>query len=602
MVQSEMMEGRMSGQGNSGKTLGLDKMPTGIEGFDEITRGGLPRGRTSLVVGGPGSGKTVFALQTLVNGARQWAEPGIFVAFEENSRQIAANAATFGWDLEILEKEKLFFFDARMALDTITAGQFDLTGLLVSLQAKVQEMGAKRIVFDSMDVLLGLLENPVLERREIYRVHEWLSGGGLTGLLNVRVIENDPLTAARYGFVQFMADCVVSLTHPFEDRTSLRSLRIVKYRGSGFAENEFPFAIGSSGIEVGTPGQIEHVYRASTERVSTGIERLDLMLKGGLYRGSSLLISGAPGTAKSTLSGAFIEAACLRGEQALYISFDEAADEVVRNLASVNIQLAPYLQSGLLRIYSARSEVGSAEEHLMRLKRLIAEHKPRCMAIDPLSAMIKAGGRVAAFSVVQRLLNLSKTLEITLFCTSLLAESDPEVEGSSMQISTIADSWIHLSYVVNAGERNRALTIIKSRGTRHSNQLRELVLSDEGVTLADVYTAGGQVLMGTLRWEKEEAAKLAEVKEQAEFKRKGKELELAEAQAKVRLEVANREIEALQLQKALLEVEERARQARSNAQQKELQKLRRADPGVVHDGAERQDPPIASTQTEVKGG
>jgi circadian clock protein KaiC len=312
---------------NTGQIPGVPKMPTGIPEFDRISGGGLPRNRTTLVVGGPGSGKTVLALQMLASGARPWGEPGIFVAFEENSRQIVANAASFGWDLPALEGEELFFLDARMALETVTAGSFDLAGLLAGLQAKAAEMGARRIVFDSTDVLLAFLDDPAQERREIYRIHDWLAGSGLTGIVTVRSEGHEPLLSARYGFMQFMADCVVQLTHRLEDGVSLRTLRIAKYRGSGFAENEFPFIIGPAGIDLGLVGMLQEGQEVSGERASTGIPRLDRMLSGGFYRGSSILITGAPGTAKSTLCGAFVEAACRRGEAALYVSFDEAAGE-----------------------------------------------------------------------------------------------------------------------------------------------------------------------------------------------------------------------------------------------------------------------------------
>jgi circadian clock protein KaiC len=553
------------------------KAPTGIQGFDRVSNGGLPRGRTSLVIGGPGAGKTVFALQTLVNGARNWSEPGIFVAFEENSRQIIANAASFGWDLPALENEKLFFLDARMSLDTITAGEFDLAGLLASLEAKAEDMGARRIVFDSIDVLLALLDDPMSERREIYRVHDWLSQGSMTGIVTARIATRDLLHSERYAFMQFMADCVVLLTHRLEDRVSLRTLRIAKYRGSSFAENAHPLLIGPQAMDVGIAEQLELAYEAPTERISSGIERLDHMLSGGYYRGSTVLVSGAPGTAKSTLCGNFVEAACQRGERALYVSFDESAGEIQRNLASVNVQLAPHVESGLLRIYSARAEARSADQHLMRLKSVIAEHQPACMAIDPLSAMIKAGGDVASLSMAERLLSVTKSRGITLVMTSLLEGSNPETEATPLDISTIADVWIHLSYVVTAGERNRALSIVKSRGTAHSNQVRELVMSAEGVTLTDVYTAGGEVLMGTLRWEKEAEARAERGRREAEFERREKDHALAEAEAQARMEALKREIEALRAESADLKRERWLFAIHRRERQEDIQRLRQGE-------------------------
>jgi circadian clock protein KaiC len=555
----------------------LAKTPTGIPGFDEISGGGLPRSRTSLIIGGPGSGKTVFALQTLVNGARQGAEPGIFVAFEENSRQIVANAATFGWDLPALEKEKLFFLDARMSPDVVPAGGFDLSGMLASLKAKADQMGARRIVFDSVDVLLSLLDDRLAERREIYRLHDWLSQSGLTGIVTSRVEGGDPLASQPYGYMQFMADCVVLLQHRLVEQVSLRGLRIVKYRGSAFAENETPMVIGTSGVEAASLGMAEVDYPVSAERVSSGIEGLDTMLGGGYYRGTSVLITGAPGTAKSTLGGAFAEAACQGGERTLYVSFDEAASEIVRNLASVGIDLGPHVAAGTLRVVSFRTEARSAEEHLLRLKALMGEHGPRCLVIDPLSAMVKAGGQLSALGVAQRLLYLTKSQGITLVCTSLLEGSNQEAEATPLQISTIADAWIHLAYAVQGGERNRALTIVKSRGTRHSNQVRELILSDAGVRLTDVYTAGGEVLMGTLRWEKEAEMEYEKERIRAEVERKRHELELAEAEAQARMQALKREIEVRRGELARLQSEQEAQEKEWNQQRRDLLRMRSVD-------------------------
>jgi circadian clock protein KaiC len=533
----------------------LEKALTGIEGFDEITFGGLPRGRTSLVIGSPGSGKTVFALQVLVNGAKQWHEPGIFVAFEENSGQIATNAASFGWDLEDLANNRLFFLDARMAADTIRSGPFDLTGLLASLDAKAREMGARRIVFDSIDVLLTLLNDPLGERQEIYRLHEWLNRTGLTGIITTRGDPQTPPDIQRFGFIQYTTDCTIQLATRMVDRVALRELRVLKYRGSAFRGNEFPFVIGQSGIEVASFGLEAPEVEVWTERISSGVERLDRMLSGGYLRGTSVLITGAPGTAKSSLAGAFAVAACARGERTLSISYDEVAPEIVRNLRSINLDLQRYIDEGLLCLVAAKTDMGTAEEHLIDLKNLIRTHKPRCLVVDPLSAMIKAGGELNALNVASRLLTLTKSEGITSVFTSLLEGPDPSQEGSPLRISTIADTWIHLSYLVQGGERNRALTIIKSRGTSHSNQVRELVLSDNGITLADVYSAGGEVLMGTLRWEREVLEKNDAVRRQVELERRRRELELALMESKARIELLKRETEAREVELNLLNQE-----------------------------------------------
>lgn len=556
--------------------MALQKSLTGIEGFDQITLGGLPQGRTTLVVGSPGAGKTVFALQTLVNGARKWGEPGIFVAFEENSRQIIENAASFGWDLPALEQQKLFFLDAHLSPDTVTAGEFDLAGMLASLRAKADEMGARRLVFDSLDVMLMLLANEPAERREMYRIRDWLAQMNMTGIITTRASESgQPLVHGP--FMQYMADCVVTLSQRVADRVALRAVRIMKYRGSSFYENEFPFVIGPNGIEIGHVGIVEQDYPVFTERISTGVDRLDTMLAGGYYRGTSTLITGAPGTAKTTLSAAFVESASQRGERSLYICFDEAPNEIARNMVSVGIDLAPHVESGLLQMVSALSELKSAEEHLITIRHLMDQHQPRCLVVDPLSAMLKSGGSMPALAVAQRLLLLAKERGITSVSTSLLEGSEGDLEASSIRVSTIADTWIHLSYVARGGERNRALTIVKSRGTGHSNQVRELILTSEGLTLADVYTIGGQVLMGTERFERKQAHQQEQERAQAELERKRRDLALAEAEIRAQVEALNRELEA---RRAALESAEQEHQALADlreAQRRGVEERRHMD-------------------------
>ncbi len=559
---------------------GIRKVPTGIPGVDDITGGGIPQHRTTLVMGGPGSGKTIFALQTLVNGARDRGEPAIFVAFEENSRHIIENAGSFGWDLAALEQEQLFFLDARMPAETVLAGGYDLAGMLASLQAKAAEMGAKRIVFDSIDVLLSLLGDIKAERLELYRIHDWLAENGLTGIITTRIEGGaDPSFSEHFGFMQFMADAVILLGHSLVDHVSLRTLRVLKFRGTSFAENEFPLVITHSGIEVASAGITERAmdYPVFTDRISTGVARLDTMFAGGYIRGTSMLVTGSPGTAKTTLGGAFVEAACVRGERALFITFDEAAQEVVRNLASVNIRLQRFVDNGLLQIHPLRSEARSAEEHLIRIKRLMTAFQPRCLVVDPLSALIKAGGHLTGAAVAQRLLNITKQQGVTTLCTSLLSGAEPESEASPLQVSTIADTWIHLSYIVQAGERNRALTIVKSRGTGHSNQVRELVLSSTGLTLSDVYTAGGAVLMGSLRVEKETQEAVERERRRLESARTQRELQEANAQAQARIADLQREMALRAEEIAITQREEALREEEWDTRQGEIRTQRSAD-------------------------
>jgi circadian clock protein KaiC len=535
---------------------GPAKAPTGITGFDEIAGGGLPRGRTTLLVGGPGSGKTIFALQFLAHGAQDCNEPGIFVAFEETSKRIVANAQSFGWKLAELQRKKLFFLDAQPTPDLVQSGNFDLGGMLAALGAQTKEMGARRIVFDALDIILALLPDPAAKRREVYRLHEWLLGRELTGLITAKAGGDDAssISQQQFGFMQFMVDCAVILNHGVAQGVSQRNLRVQKYRGSSFDENESPFVIGASGLEVATAPTLGRTHaKVSNERVSSGVKRLDTMLGGGYYRGTSVLVTGFPGTAKTTLSGTFAEAACRRGERTLFVSFDSDSNEVIRDLASVAIRLDRYVKSGRLRMASARTITGSAETYLVRIKTLAKEHKARCLVIDPVSTWSKSGSDFSAHSVAERLIDWSKAEGITMLCTSLLDEMSSQADGgSSLQISTLADTWIHLSYVVQAGERNRGLSIIKSRGTAHSNQVRELVLSDAGVTLADTYTAGGEVLMGTLRWEKEGAERVATEVTEVAGKLKRVRLDAEEAELEVRMKSLRVELEAKQVEKALL--------------------------------------------------
>jgi circadian clock protein KaiC len=555
---------------------GIAKTATCIDGFDEITGGGIPKGRVTLVVGGPGAGKTVFALETLVNGARSNREPGIFVAFEESSEQIIKNAATFGWDLEKLQRERLFFLDARLSPTVVQAGQFDLSGMLAAISAKAHDMKATKVVFDGIDVLLTLLNDQNAERREMYRIYEWLQRENLTGIITAKAADTDRVSTERYAFMQFMVDCVALLQHRLYDRVSMRTVRVTKYRGSGFSENEFPLIISKNGIRVSTFGA-KKTEKASTERVSTGIDRLDTMLGGGYYRGSSVLISGAPGTAKTTLSAACVVAACARGERALVITFDEGASQYVRNLASVGMELQRLVEDGTLLISSSRTESQGAEEHLLAIKELIDNHKPAILVIDPISALIKTGGHIAASHASLRIMDLAKSRGVTTVVTSLVATDEPEEEGTPTQISTIADTWIHLAYLVKGGERNRTISIVKSRGTKHSSQVRELLLSDDGIDLADVYSAGGEVLVGTARFERELEEQEAERRRRAEIETRRRHLQLAEAEIAARMAALERELEARRAEIDLVEHDEQERLRRRDAGHAGVLERRKAD-------------------------
>jgi circadian clock protein KaiC len=455
-----------------------------------------------------------------------------------------------------LQRKKLRFIDAQPNFDLVQTGDFDLCGMLAGLGLQATQMKVRRIVFDALDIVLAMLPDLSARRREIYRLHEWLVNRGLTCIFTLKATADAPnsITQQPYASMQFMVDCSVILNHSVVAGVSQRNIRLQKYRGSSFDENESPFVIGDGGFDVAIVRTLGRAHvKVTNERVTSGIKRLDTMLGGGYYRAACVLITGFPGTAKTTLSGAFAEAACRRGERTLFVSFDSDGGEVIRNLASVGIRLDRYLTSGLLRMVSARTIVGSAETSLVRIKSIASAHRARCLVIDPVSALSNSGTELAAHGVGQRLIDWSKADRITLVCTSLINEIAEHSETDTpLHISTLADTWIHLSYVVQAGERNRGMSIIKSRGTAHSNQVRELILSNAGVTLADIFTAGGEVLMGTMRWQKESADRVADEVAEVAGKAKLVTLDAQQADLQVRLKAVQTELLAKQLEKTLL--------------------------------------------------
>lgn len=551
-----------------------ERAKTGIPGFDELA-GGLPAGRTTLVSGGAGAGKTIFALQALVGGIRL-GEPGIFVTFEETREGILANTRAFHWGLDSLSAEHLTIMEAKLPLDAVMLGDFDIQGLLASIDAIIESTSARRIVFDAVDGLLVLLSDARAQRRELSRLLGWARQHDLTTIITVKA-EARYVEGTQHELLQFLSDCVIRLQHRLVERMSTRSLQIAKYRGAAHSANEYPMAIGPEGLFVSGASSLKIEHRVSGDRVSSGIDRLDRMLGGGYYRGSSVLIAGEPGTAKSTLSAVFAAAASRRGEKTLYISFDEAAEQIVRNMASVGIDLAPSGAACPPTIIGFRIGATSAEEHFMAIRRLLAEHEPQNLIVDPVSALAKAGGLVLGIGVTERLLDFAKSRGITVIFTTLLNSGSEQDETTRMQVSTIADTWMLLSFRVRGGERNRALTIIKSRGTPHSNQVRELVLSSDGVTLADVYSAGGDVLMGTARLEKEREQITAEQEREAEYLAALREVDEAGAQLNLRLAELQRDLKLNEAQRRALEEREKGRADQRHAARVERLDSRGAD-------------------------
>jgi circadian clock protein KaiC len=564
---------------------GVLRMPTGIPGFDQLLDGGLPRERITLLAGGPGSGKTLFALQTLVNGVRTWNERAIFVAFEERAAQVIADSSSLGWKLETLRERELFLLDAHLPESVVLGGDFDLGGLLSALEAKVSQTGAKRIVFDGIDMLLGILDNPLAERREIFRLAEWIRRRRLTGIVTCKTDADGSVPRPHDAHLPYLADCVVTLQQQASATALVRRLRVTKCRGIAHSGNDVPFTIAASGLQVASYPIVAPATHAATAKVSTGVPRLDAMFGGGYFRGSSILISGSPGTAKSTLAASFAESAASRGEQTLYVSLDETGAEITRNMLSVGINLAPHLRSGRLVIASLRKGDRSAEEHIAWISNAIVANKTRCLVIDPTSALSVANSVTIAEDAVAQLIGVAKSLGITLLMTSLVV--DPNSEASLSGVSTVSDTWIHVSYLVLAGERNRAFTIIKARGMHHSNQVRELILSGKGVELTDVYLAGGEVLMGTMRWQKE----LSELSDRADAARKlahsQEEAELAVAEARARLASLDLELAAREAALQTLKGEQVNVEQRLVSRQTEMRRLRAGEPAAAKNGRRR---------------
>jgi circadian clock protein KaiC len=465
----------------------IPKVRTGIKGFDQITGGGLPRKRTTLVLGSPGSGKTVFALQALVSGAKN-GEPGIFIAFEEPMQQVRENAAVFDWGAASLTDKELAYFDAQLSPDVVTGGDFDLNGLLATVGAKARQMGASTVAFDGLDVLLSMLPDENAEKRELHRTRQWLLENGLTGILTAKVEDSSPADAMRFNFIHYASDCVVLMTNQLSDRVSARSLQVLKYRGSKHSTNQFAVIISDSGLEVEgfAPDVMSHV--PSSERVSSGIPELDDMLQGGYYRGSCVLVSGVPGAAKTTLAGASAYASCKRGEPVVFVSYEDAAETMVRNFQTIGMDFRPFIQNGLMNFCALRSTTFSTEQHVVNLKQLAEKHSARTVTVDPVSALLRSSSDEEAGDAAIRLVDYAKTNGITLLITSMPDYGPRGPASTPMEISTMADVWLHVAFVNVNGGRQREFTVLKARGTAHSDQVKQLVIGKDGVRLLDAHS------------------------------------------------------------------------------------------------------------------
>ncbi len=489
--------------------LRLEKSPTGIRGFDEITQGGLPRGRTALVTGGPGTGKTMLAMEFLAKGATEFGEPGVFVSFEETPDELIANSASLGFSLpELCESNRLYMDYVRVERSEIEeTGEYDLEGLFIRLSHAINTVGAKRLVLDTIETLFSGLSNAAILRAELRRLFRWLKDKGMTTIVTG---ERGANSLTREGLEEYVSDCVILMDHRVTEQVSTRRLRVVKYRGTEHGTNEYPFLISDRGFMVLPITSMKLDYAAAEERISSGIPRLDAMLGGkGLYRGSLALVSGTAGTGKTSVATAFADAACRRGERCMYFAFEESAQQVIRNMRSIGLDLGRWVEKGLMKIIGQRPTVHGLEHHLMTMQFMIDDFDPAAVVVDPVTNLTQVGAISEVRATLARLVDHLKSRNITVLFTSLTPGAADE-EMTNVGISSLADTWLLLQNLETAGERNRAITILKSRGMAHSNQVREFLLTGKGIDLVDVYIGPEGVLTGSARVSREADEKARE--------------------------------------------------------------------------------------------
>lgn len=529
----------------------VEKAPTGIAGLDEVLGGGLPVSRVTLVCGGPGAGKTLLAMQFLVSGARELNEPGLFVSFEELSGELVANSASLGWDLgELVGDGRLALEEVRAARADLTeAGIYDLEALFVRLAHAIDAVGAKRVVLDTIETLFGAFGDEALLRGELRRLFGWLKERGVTTVVTA---ERGDGTLTRYGLEEYVSDCVILLDHRVRDEASTRRLRIVKYRGSAHGSNEYPFMIDTDGLSVFPLTSVSLAHKASEERVETGVYRLDEMLGGGYYRASTALVAGGPGAGKTTLAGAFARACCERGERCLYIAMEESPSQVLRNMRSVGLDLEPFVHQGLLRFFTLRATQSGLDTHLAAIHRAVTDFAPAAVVLDPISAF--GGQALEVEAAVTRLIDFFKGEGLTALLTVLSEPDDP-----GLRISSLIDTWLSVTNIELLGEHNRAISVLKSRGMAHSNQVREFVLRDDGIDIVDAFAGQEGVLLGTARLVAEARVRTTALEQQRELEARGRRLE--HRQAALRAQIAALEAE-LAADTAAEEVEDEEAESR----------------------------------------
>jgi circadian clock protein KaiC len=557
----------------------LPKAASGIDGLDQITGGGLPRGRPTLVCGGAGCGKTLFAMEFLIRGATEFNEPGAFITFEETGEELAANVRSLGFDLDALVAAN------RIALDHVRVepseiaetGDFDLEGLFLRLGLAIDTVGAKRVVLDTIESLFAGFTNQALLRAELRRLFRFLKDRGVTAVITG---ERGDGQLTRQGLEEYVSDCVILLDNRVNDQISTRRLRIVKYRGTSHGTNEYPFIIDEKGMSVLPVTSLGLNHDVSSERMPSGIERLDTMLGGkGYYRGSSVLVSGTAGTGKTSLAAHFAAETCRRGERCLYLAFEESPNQLFRNMRSIGIDLEPYAKKGLLKVHASRPTLHGLEMHLVQIHKLVSEFDPAAVIIDPISNFVSGGTTGDTQSMLLRLIDFLKGKQITAFFTHLTsgATAGGAWEGTDVGVSSLIDTWLLVRDIELAGERNRGLYVLKSRGMAHSNQIREFIITNRGIDLLDVYVGPEGVLTGSMRAAQEAREKAQALARRQEEARKQRALEAKRAALEAQITALQAEMRGLTDESRVLAEQDQAREELLNEQRDATARRRGAD-------------------------
>jgi circadian clock protein KaiC len=554
----------------------LPKSPTSIQGFDEISGGGLPKGRPTLVCGGAGCGKTLFAMEFLVRGATLYDEPGVYISFEETEKELTANVASLGFDLTgLIKRKKIWLEHIHVERGEIEEnGEYDLKGLFVRIHNAIESIGAKRVVLDTIESLFTALPNPTVVRTELRRLFGWLKKKRVTTIVTG---EKGDAALTRQGLEEYVSDCVILLDHRVRDQSSIRRLRIVKYRGSTHGTNEYPFLIDEDGFSVLPVTSLGLNHISSKERISTGIPRLDTMLSGkGYYRGSTVLVSGTAGTGKTSIAAQFVEAACKRGENVLYFAFEESPSQFMRNMSSIGIYLEPWVKKGLLHFHATRPTLFGLEHHLTTTLKLINKVNPQIVVLDPIDAFIMGENQTEVKIMLLRIVDYLKMRNITAFFASL-TKGTGNLELTDMAMSSLIDTWLLLRDIEIGGERNRGLYILKSRGMDHSNQIREFILTENGIELLDVYVGPEGVLTGSARLSQEAKNNEEQLLRQQEIERKRSGLELKRAATEANIAVLQSEFKAEEAETLKVIAMEKVKTGRFAEEQKKMAQSRKAD-------------------------